>query len=112
MQSDVVPNSGPLQAVRSGNIEVVRTVLLRGARLGVAADPEHAGVTALHLACLANQPDIVALLLREGHDPESMGANGATSLMLAASVGHLHVIDTLIQHNAKVDARHKFAGPG
>ena len=61
-------------------------------------------------AAMMGHADIVGLLLREGHDSEVTGANGATSLMVAASMGHLLVMDVLIQHGAQVDARHKFAG--
>jgi hypothetical protein len=98
----------PLQlAAASGNYDAVEQILENG---DTAVALHEMSQQPLVAAAMMGHSDIVALLLREGHDPESMGANGATSLMLAASVGHLHVIDTLIQHNAKVDARHKFAG--
>ena len=61
-------------------------------------------------AAMMGHADIVGLLLHEGHDPQTVGANGATALMVAASMGHLLTIDVLIQHGANVDYRHKFAG--
>ena len=40
--------------------------------------------------------DVVELLLQEGHAPDGVGANGATPLMVAASLGHVGVMDILI----------------
>ena len=47
-------------------------------------------------AAMMGHADVVELLLKEGHKPDSVGANGASPLMIAASLGHLDVMVALL----------------
>jgi ankyrin repeat protein len=60
--------SATVLAAHSGNEELVRLLLERGAN----PDAAEAGYSALHAALLRRQPEVVALLLEHGADPSSV----------------------------------------
>lgn len=52
-----------------------------------------------------NQPTEVASLLNSGVDPNTANSEGVSALMLASYHGLQPMVETLLQHGAKVDAR-------
>lgn len=59
----------------------------------------NSGYSALWIACLANQPTVVDVLLDHGADPRRLNGNRAwTGLSAAARRGHLGVVKSLLLH--------------
>lgn len=63
------------------------------------------GFTALHLAVMADQPEVVAWLLQVGVDVNIADAYGTTALHMAASQNQLAIARLLIQGDADLDAK-------
>ena len=64
----------------------------------------------LQQAALRNDAQALrSLLEREAADPDGIGANGYTALIVAANNGHLVAARVLCEHGASVDARGKAA---
>ena len=60
------------------------------------------GYTALHLACIADNPSTVNILLSEAHcDPNCLDGNGKTALQVTSNS---KIMTMLIEHGAKVTA--------
>ena len=60
------------------------------------------GYTALHLACIANNPSTVNALLSEAHcDPNCLDGNGKTSLQVTSDS---RIMTILLEHGAKMTA--------
>jgi uncharacterized protein len=115
--------SATVLAAHSGNAELVRLLLERGAN----PDAAEAGYSALHAALLRRQPEVVALLLEHGADPSSVlrtstpvrrasndyyfhtGFVGASAFWLAARFGQPESMrllaeagaDPLFEHSAE-----------
>lgn len=75
------------QAVYSGELEIVKLLLQRGADPNVL---EGEGWTALLVATEKNRPDMVKVLLEAGADPEQNGVGG-DALSLARRKGHKEI---------------------
>jgi uncharacterized protein len=123
-----------LDAVRRGNVELVRTQIATGAAVRTAdadgttalhwaayrndltiarllldagADATAAnryGVRPLSLACLTGNAALVELLLKAGADPNTTKPDGETVLMTAARAGATDTVKTLIAHGANANA--------
>jgi len=122
-------------AVKSGDIETVRSLLRSHANvntpaadgttalhwaveaddielvqmlLKAGADAKAAnryGVTALSLAATNRDAPMVSILLKAGADANAALPGGETVLMTAAHAGDAEVLDALIAHGANVNAR-------
>lgn len=91
-----------LNAVLDGDLAIVelfsryRRVLLDDFRTST-------GLTILGFACLCNQVDVVALLLRRGVDVDGGDVDGWSAIHTAASGGRWKIVDVLISHGADVN---------
>jgi len=94
------PRSGTtplMQAVVSGNLAMVKLLLMHGANKHATSD---SGLTALMLAASIGNTEIVDLLLRVGLDFDARSNTGETALMLAAKHGHIAAVDSLLEAGA------------
>ena len=126
--------SSLLEAVRTGNVKALRSLLDRQANvnssLGDGAKPLHwaayyqhldvarilidagadvnaandYGVTALSLACTNGHADMVAELLRANANPNASQWTGETVLMTCARAGNLDAVAELVAKGANVKA--------
>jgi len=106
-----------IRAAQSSDLEVMRLLLARGADpliktdLGDTALTAAAGmgwvdgVTYEHSA--KENVETVKFLLDLGLDPNGANNDGRTALMVAAAKGRTEVIQMLVDHGAKLDARDK-----
>ena len=117
-----------LTAAKTGNIEVVETMLQEDPRLVSARDDS--GVSVLLLAQYSNQSDIVKRLLAGSSQPDvfeaaalgldvrlagllddeaslstAWSADGFAPLHLAAHFGHFGAVELLIKRGAPIDAK-------
>ena len=91
-------------AARSGNVEVVKTLLDQGMN---PDDFVFIGATPLHVAIERNHTDIVKLLVKRGANVNATNSIGETPLIIAirSSVGNtLDIIKFLISNGADVNA--------
>jgi ankyrin repeat protein len=89
------------QAVLSGDVEALRSLIKAGADLSsVYAD----GQSLLHLAAWSNDASMVALLIESGLDVSAVDDKGRTPLHFAASYGHLMTAQQLIELGANLEA--------
>ncbi len=87
-----------LVAVKSGEIEVVKALLDRGASINFT---DRDGYTPLIIAAALGEVDIVRLLISRGAEINRSGnAHHITALMYAVLRGHKNVVDVLVQNNA------------
>jgi ankyrin repeat protein len=98
-----------LAAARNGNVDKVRDMLRRDARLANARSPD--GVPAVHLAAGGGHAELVALLIENGADVNARDANGWTPLHLAAAHGSGPLVQVLLAHGADATARTTHATP-
>lgn len=92
-------------AVLRGEAEMVKLLIDAGAKVG-ATDDEHQS-TPLLLAAGGGNPQITALLLAHGSDPNARNDTGATPLMLAARAGSAVSMRELLKAGASIDATDK-----
>jgi ankyrin repeat protein len=95
-------------AAHNGDVGLVRALLDRGARVGVAT--RIASYTPLHLAAQIGSGPIVELLIARGADVNATTLTGATPLMLAAGAGDTDAIARLVAAGADVNARETARG--
>eukprot|EP00966_Prymnesium_polylepis_P116728 2697957-Prymnesium_polylepis.1 len=74
-------------AASMGHTRFVQLLLVAG----VDATVVEQGVTALHSAAFQNKPDVVAVLLGAGADPDAAQSDGSTALLEASAAGHVAV---------------------
>ena len=89
--------SALMMAALKGHLEIVRTLLDRGASVNKE------GWNALHYATSAALPDslaIVQLLVRKGARVDAPSPNGTTALMMAAQYGSEDVVAQLLKYGA------------
>jgi ankyrin repeat protein len=98
------------ETIRSGNIEIIRLLILNGANLEAIDSYEN---TVLHIAAQNNQNnDLVKLLLESGMDPNRINDDGYTALHIAVLhipplYGNFDVINTLVNYGADVKIKDK-----
>ncbi len=95
-------------AASQGNVDAVRDLLARGARIDMK---NAAGETALMLCAGAGQPGTLALLIEAGGQIEESNLQGWTPLMLAGMSESLEAVKLLLKHGANVMARTHAGAP-
>ncbi len=91
------------QAARAGDVERLRALLARGAKVDARDGNDD---TALTWAAAGGHQDAARALLEAGADPDVRQYEGATALMLAADRGHLGVVEALVEHRADLNLKH------
>jgi len=91
-----------LYATRDGHVEIVRTLLDRGAKVDAVAPR---GITALMVAAQRGHVEIVKLLLVKRAFINARNDNDNTALMYAAEFGHLDVVKVLVDAGADLNVR-------
>ena len=92
-----------LNACRQGNTEDVEKICSLLPEAINASDEK--GFTPLIIAAYNNQPQIVAILLQNGANPELGDAAGNTALMGASFKGYEEIADLLLSKGADPNAR-------
>lgn len=103
---DVRPNQGetPLHhAARTGNVEIAKLLVSRGAKLNGAA---HGGFVPLHVAAGLNRRAMADYLLQAGADPNAQDEIG-TPLHAATIQGHAQIVKLLLEKGADPNARNR-----
>lgn len=94
--------STPLHgAVRHGQLELAKNLVMNGARVNVYNDE---GLTPLHYAVMSGNPEIVQYLIDHGaflNVPEK--ELGSTELHLSVAMGYTDITDILLEHGAAMD---------
>jgi ankyrin repeat protein len=93
-----------LTAVLHNDLKETERLLSAGADVN-ALDSDH--TSALRLAVVTADGEMVALLLSKGAEPDVVDEEGVTALMDACSLGRGEVAGTLIEAGANVNARAK-----
>ncbi|XP_050795341.1 protein phosphatase 1 regulatory subunit 16A isoform X1 [Gopherus flavomarginatus] len=88
-----------LEAASRNDVEEVRQFLQRGISPNLYNED---GLTALHQCCIDDFGDVVALLLEAGADVNACDSELWTPLHAAATCGHLHLVELLINHGANL----------
>ena len=93
-----------IYAVRYGRLEAVNLLVKHK---GIALDLADAdGLTALHHAAISNKPEVVQCLLAAGAQVNLETNGKRTELLLAASMGHVEVMNALLARtDILIDAR-------
>ena len=94
-------------AVRSNDLQKVRTLLRTGANANAA---NNYGMTPLMLAATNGNAPIAQALLAAGADPNKAASRGQTPLMTAARAGNPATVKALLDRGASVDAREEVLG--
>jgi ankyrin repeat protein len=89
-------------AVESGNINVLKSLLKSGANVEEATNGEY---TPIMLAALQNEVDCVALLSDHGANVNARTSNNRTALYLASEKGCLEAVIRLLHLGAEVNTK-------
>ena len=93
-----------LDAIRSKDLELVRSVIEQGADVNLAGA---SGYLATPLMYAASMPDpaILKYLIRKGADIDARDKMGDPAINWAAYYGHLEIVKALMQSGARTDLR-------
>lgn len=91
-------------ATMSGEIEIVRYLIERGADLNLKTDDIY-GQTALMNAAALGRTDIVKLLVESGAKLDLETNKGLTALMFSSAFGHSETVSFLLKKGAKLDTK-------
>lgn len=92
-----------LDAIVLGEIDRVEQVLAAGA--DVNSKEADVGMTALMLAVMEEDIEIITLLLENGVDVNVQNKNGETALILASMFGYIEIVKLLLENGAVVDTK-------
>jgi uncharacterized protein len=95
------------EAVYRGDIARVQQLIAQGADVRAA---NQLGSTALALASIAADPDMLGVLLQAGADANAANAEGQTPLMVVARTGNVAAARLLLRHGASLHAVEKWGG--
>ena len=106
-QGQIALNKSLVAAAASSSMSKVRAALEFGANPSFK-DPEQSEWSSLHFACYFSGQDksaekICELLIKRGADVEARSLDGASPLMMAASLGSLAAVEMLLNKRARVD---------
>lgn len=87
-------------AVRAGDLEGTRRELEKKVDINVE---NPMGETPVFLAAKEGWADVIALLLREGGNPDTPTRYGWSPLYVASNKGHHEVVSLLLEHGVKMD---------
>jgi uncharacterized protein len=90
------------EAAYREDVAAARELVRQGVNVNAA---NRYGVTALALACLSGNIDMVELLLDAGADVQKKPQSGESLLLIAARVGKPEPVRALLRHGADVDAK-------
>jgi ankyrin repeat protein len=95
------PGWSPLHyAAASGDDEIVRVLLQKGARVD-ATSPAGTGLfTPLMMAAREGHDSTALLLIEQGADPKLKNSEGLTAAQIAERAGRQHVVAALKAHGA------------
>lgn len=91
-------------AAYSGNLELVKLLLSRGARIDAEANTKYRN-TPLQVAMLTKQEAVARYLVEAGADVNHKQWEGGTVLMDAARQGNIELARFFLSHGAEVNAR-------
>ncbi|KJV74698.1 ankyrin repeat-containing protein 09 [Orientia tsutsugamushi] len=101
-------NTALHEAVKSGNIQAVRSLLCENSSLDyVNSSDDVSHNTALHYAVRACNLKIIDILLTHGANPNAKDMYNHTPFHYACSKGNLNVIKTLLKHGADSNAQNR-----
>jgi ankyrin repeat protein len=95
-------NTPLMMAAREGDFPAAQELIDRGADIRAWTDYHY---DPLRCAIAGRNPEIVALLLTHGADPNDDFVDGDTALMNASQLGSLPMVSFLLARGAKVEAR-------
>ncbi len=95
-------------AIRQGDLEVVRTQLEKNPEL--IGNRDQRGSTPLILAAYYNHGPVVAYLLRKGAPVDEKDSSGSTALMGACFKGYVEIAQQLIAAGADINSSHPMGG--
>lgn len=94
-----------LSAIKQGHTEVVNLLVdIGGADINAR---NRQGSSPLMVACLAQQPEVVASLLARGADPRVINHHGNTALIIALSIQNIEITDLLLQSGQELAVNSK-----
>lgn len=100
---NVIDTNGYLpmtNAIFAKSLPCLRFLLERQSRVDTQDDKEN---TPLHLAAMVDFPDAIALLVKHGVPLNKSNKRGLSPLAIAIGLGHMQVMQELIDHGADVD---------
>jgi ankyrin repeat protein len=92
-------------AILSGNIDIVRILLVFGSNTEERLELRKDSCPAIHLAIQRNRIDIVRILLKHNANVNSVGHSGHTPLHTAVSGRQEDIVKLLLDSNPMIDSR-------
>ncbi|XP_048063114.1 ankyrin repeat and EF-hand domain-containing protein 1a [Megalobrama amblycephala] len=89
-----------LQCVQDGDKPYIEKLISMGVDDLINLTEPHEGNGVLHLASVANNPDMLEFLVAQGACPDVQDRRGRTPLMLAAELGYDGIVSLLAKRNA------------
>ncbi|XP_056652589.1 protein phosphatase 1 regulatory subunit 12C isoform X2 [Monodelphis domestica] len=93
-----------LAACAGGDLEEARAMVRGGPGPGLLDSTNADGISALHQACIDENPEVVRFLVEEGASVNQADNEGWTPLHVAASCGYLDIAQYLLSHGADIAA--------
>jgi ankyrin repeat protein len=86
---------------REGHQELFQFLVKRG----VDINKKFNHMSPIHIACQAGREDMVRCMVVRGANPNATNKEGQTALILAAELGHVAVVQTLLDLKVSVNIR-------